>query len=290
MKSLREYITEAEEKKIAIGHFNFTTIDMFWGIFDAARAVASERGEDVPLVVGVSEGERDFFGVQQVAEFIESVRNEYAYPIFSNADHTYSVERAIEAIDAGFDMVIIDAAKEPYEKNLEMTKAVVDYRNESETTTLIEAELGWIGGGSNIKDELPEGVSEETMTKPDEAKKFVKETGVDLLAPSVGNVHGIVKSGNPKLNPKRVAEVRAAAGVPLVLHGGSGSRDEDFTAVIKAGIGMIHISTEIRRAYREALDKSLANDPEQIAPYKYLKSTREAVREVVKARIELFLS
>lgn len=290
MKTLREYIADAEASNTAIGHFNFTTIDMFWGIFDAARAVASERGEDIPVIVGVSEGERDFFGVQQVVEFIESVRNSYAYPIFSNADHTYSVERAQEAIDAGFDMVIIDAAEKPYDENVTMTKAVVEYRNESDSTTLIEAELGFIGGGSNIKDAVPEGVSAETMTKPEEAKDFVEKTGIDLLAPSVGNVHGIIKSGNPKLDPERVSAVRESAGVPLVLHGGSGSLDEDFTAVIKAGISAIHISTEIRKVYRDALDKSLANDPDQIAPYKYLKTTREAVKQVVEERIKLFLS
>lgn len=288
MKSLKQYIADAEKNKKGIGHFNITTLDMFWGVFDAAQKLSKEIGEDIPLVVGVSEGERDFFGVQQFPEFVDSVRNEFAYPIFSNADHTYSVERAQEAIDVGFDMVIIDAAEKSYEENVAMTAEVVAYRDELESITLIEAELGFIGGGSNIKDELPEGVSKETMTKPDEAKQFVKDTGIDLLAPSVGNVHGMIKSGNPSLDPERVAEVRTESGVPLVLHGGSGSADSDFTAVIQSGISMIHISTEIRKAYREALDQSLADDPEQIAPYKYLKATRARVAEVVYGRMKLF--
>jgi fructose-bisphosphate aldolase class II len=290
MKTLREYIAEAEKNNVAIAHFNFTTIDMLWGIIDAAKKLSEEKGVEIPLLVGVSEGERDFFGVQQAVDMIESIRNESLYPIFINADHTYSVERAQEAIDAGFDMVIIDAADKSYEENVEMTKAVVDYRNKAEAHTLVEAELGFIGGGSNIKDEIPEGVSEETMTKPDEAKKFVTDTGVDVLAPSVGNVHGMVKSGNPRLNPERVQEIRAVADVPLVLHGGSGSADEDFTAVIKAGISMIHISTELRKVYRSALDSSLKKNPDQLAPYRYLKSTREEISNVAYERMKLFWS
>jgi len=125
------------------------------------------------------------------------------------------------------------------------------------------------------------------MTDPDEADRFVRESGVDLLAPSVGNVHGMIKLGNPRLNPERVAEVRKKGGVPMVLHGGSGSADEDFTLVIKAGISMIHISTELRLAYRKALDKALTKDP-STTPYKYLTGTREAVQEVVEKRMRLF--
>lgn len=290
MKSLLEYIHDVEKNKTAIAHFNFTTLDMFWGIFDAAQKLSQEKGKKLPLVVGVSEGERDFFGVQQVVDFVYSIRTEYDYPIFINADHTYSVERAKEAIDAGFDMVIIDAAEKPYVENITMSKEVVDYRNNISSHALIEAELGYIGSGSNIKDEIPKGVGEAAMTKAEEAQQFVNDTGIDILAPSVGNVHGMIKSGNPHLNPERVAEIRTAANVPLVLHGGSGSTDSDFTAVIKSGISMIHISTELRKAYRTALDESLAENPDQIAPYNYLKSTRIAVSEVAYERMKLFLS
>src|SRR5690606_38035602 len=127
------------------------------------------------------------------------------------------------------------------EENLENTKKVVAYKNEVNPECIVEAEFGFIGGGSNIKDAIPEGVSEETMTKPDEAKKFVEETGIDALAPSVGNVHGMVKTGNPALNPARVGEILNAVNIPLVLHGGSGSTNEDFVAVIKTGISLIHI-------------------------------------------------
>jgi len=287
MKTLREYITLYENRGKAIGHFNITTIDMLWAVFDAARAVSDEAGEKVPIIIGASEGERDYVGVRQIVEIVHSIQEQFDYPIFINADHTYSVERCKEAIDVGFDMVIIDAAEKPYEENARMTKEVVDYARENGSNAMIEAELGYIGSGSGLKDEMPEGVSEATMTNPDEAKRFVEETGVDALAPAVGNVHGMVKSGNPRLDPERVKAVRESAGVPLVLHGGSGSADEDFTAVIAAGISAIHISTELRKAYRENLEKSLS-EMDTVTPYKYLPPAKAAVQKVVEGRIRLF--
>lgn len=294
MKSLKKFIREAEKTKTAIGHFNFTTHEMLRAIFDAARELSEEidhpyEGGKIPVVVGVSEGERDWYGVIESVAMVQTLREVYDYPIFLNADHTYSVERCQEAIDAGFDMVIYDAATESYEVNVANTKKVVEYRNEMNPDCLVEAELGYIGSGSSVKDEIPEGVGPESMTKPDEANNFVTTTGIDLLAPSVGNLHGMVKSGNPALDNERVAQLRKAGGVPMVLHGGSGVSDEDFIKSIKSGISMIHISTELRKAYREGLDGSLVKE-ESIAPYKYMPGAYDAMKKVVKERMRLFLS
>lgn len=287
MKSLREYITDAEQAKKGIGHFNAANIEGVWAIYNAAKKVSEEAGEQIPVIIGTSEGERGHFGASQIVNLVQDLREDQQYPIFINADHSYSVETAKAAIDVGYDMVIIDLAEKSYEENLAATKEVVEYRNQTDQHTLIEAELGFIGAGSNVKDELPEGVGEESMTKPEEAKQFVEATALDLLAPSVGNVHGMIKSGNPALSPERVTEVREAGGVPLVLHGGSGSSDEDFVKVIKAGISVIHISTELRKAYREALDKSLAEN-DTLSPYKYIKPAQEAMQAKVEERIRLF--
>lgn len=287
MKTLREVIADAEAQKKCIGHFNIANIEGLWAVWNAAQKVSAEAGEHIPVIIGTSEGERDHLGAQQIVNLVQDLREDNQYPIFINADHSYSVETATAAIDAGYDMVIIDLAEKGYDENLAATKAVVDYRNENDQHTLIEAELGFIGGGSNIKDEIPEGVSEASMTDPAEAKAFVEATGLDLLAPSVGNVHGMVKSGNPRLHPERISAVRESAGVPLVLHGGSGSSDEDFVAAIGAGISIIHISTELRVVYREALEKSLAEN-ETLSPYKYMKPAQEAMQAAVEARMRLF--
>ncbi|MCL5795235.1 MAG: class II fructose-bisphosphate aldolase [Patescibacteria group bacterium] len=283
MKSLREYINEAESTKTAIGHFNISNSEGFWAVVGASKKL------NLPVIIGVSEGERDFIGIKQVAALVATVKAE-GLPIFLNADHTYSVDRVKEVVDAGFDAVIIDGAEKSFEENLVMTKASVNYKNSINENILIEAEYGFIGKSSKVLDELPEGVeiSESTMTKPIEAAEFVKESGIDLFAPAVGNIHGMVKGGNPKIDIERIRLIRDAAGVPLVLHGGSGITDEEFKRAIEAGISIIHINTEIRLAYKQGIQKSLIENPDEIAPYKYLKPAVQAMQAVVEKRMALF--
>ncbi|MDO8659705.1 MAG: class II fructose-bisphosphate aldolase [Candidatus Parcubacteria bacterium] len=280
MKTLWEYIKEAEEHGTAIGHFNISNLEAFHGIYKAAKEL------NVPVIIGLSEGEEDFVGRNEAIGLIKEVKEKENFPIFLNADHHYSFERVKLAVDAGFDAVIYDGANLSFEENVKITKQCVDYVKSVNKDVLVEAELGYIGSGSNIKDVIPEGAG--ILTKPEEAQKFVEMTGIDMLAPSVGSIHGIVKSGKPHINGELVAEIQKATGVLLVLHGGSGLRDIDFINAIKAGISIIHINTEIRVAYDEALKKSLAEHPDEIAPYKILQPAVDAIYEVVLNRLKLF--
>ena len=286
MKTYKEYVLEADKKGIAIGHFNISNLEQLHAIYNAAKKL------NVPIIIGLAEGEAKFVGLTEAVALIRALRARDNYPIFLNADHHYSFEAAKAAIDAGFDSVVIDLVKLPIEENIKITKQCVEYARgvakKENREILVEAELGFIGVGSNILEKIPDGVSEATMTTPEDAKRFVDSTGVDLLAPSIGNVHGMVKSGNPRLHPERVKAIREATGIPLVLHGGSGSMDEDFISCIKSGIDIIHINTEIRVAFTSALRKSLADKPEEITPYKYLPPAVEAVQAVVEARLKLF--
>jgi fructose-bisphosphate aldolase class II len=289
MKSLRDWIDWAKEKGVAIGHFNISDSEGF----NAVEDVASEFG--VPVIIGVSEGEREFIGVEEIASLVKKSRDA-GLPVFLNADHTYSVEKAREAIEAGFDSVIIDVADKPFEENVSITREIVAYARNSEKEVLVEAELGFIGKSSKVLDNLPDGVSETTQTNHEEAREFVEKTGIDLLAPSVGNIHGMlvrrslgeggVKSGNPKLNIERIKAIRASTGVPLVLHGGSGISDEDFLEAIDAGISIIHINTELRVAYKEGIAEGLKSD--EIAPYKFMAEGVEGMKDVVRRRLKLF--
>ena len=286
MKTLREYIKEAEEKKVAIGHFNISNIEALHGIYNAAKKLS------VPVIIGVSEGEEEFIGMNEIACLIKNIREKDNYPIFLNADHHYTFESVKKALDAGYDSAIIDAVKLPLEENISLTKKCVEYAKELNQKEgrdiLIEAELGFIGQSSKLLDAIPEGVSEATMTKPEDAKYFVEQTGIDLIAPSVGNIHGMIKGGNPKLDIERIKNIRATCEIPLVLHGGSGINDKDFTNAIASGISVIHINTEIRVVYKEAIEKYLKENPKEIAPYKILKPAVEAIEEVVYNRLKLF--
>ena len=249
----------------------------------------------MPVIIGVSDGERAFIGLQEVVSLVKIARGN-GLDVFVNADHTYSMEKARAAIDAGMDSVIIDEAGKPLEENIKLTKEIVDYARsrtkgrtlsiDSQGSTLVEGELGFIGVSSKVLEKLPDGVSQDSQTKPEDAKRFVEETGIDLFAPSVGNVHGLVKSGQPKLNIERIKALREVVKVPLVLHGGSGISDEDFLSAIVAGIRVIHINTELRLAYKEGIAEGLKSG--EIAPYKFMETGVEEMKKVVRERLRLF--
>lgn len=290
VKTLRDWIRWAEQNKFALGHFNISDTEGLKAVVEASKELS------LPVIIGVSEGERNFIGIEEVVALVK-VEKEKGFPIFLNADHTYSLEGAKKAIDASFDAVIADGAKLSFEENVRFTKECVNYakskgrtlNSDSQGSTLgilVEGELGFIGQSSTILENLPEGVSETTQTKPEDAKKFVEETRVDLFAPSVGNVHGMIKTGNPRLNIALIKEIREAVGIPLVLHGGSGISDEDIKQAIDAGISIIHINTELRLAYKEGIEEGLKSD--EVAPYKFLAKGVEEMKEVVIEKLKLF--
>ena len=288
MRSLLEIIKEAEGKKVAIGHFNFSDLAGLRAIFEAAKEVG------VPVIVGVSEGEREFVGVRQAAALVKSLREEYDHPIFLNADHTHSLEKVREVAEAGFDEILFDGSKLPLEENIKQTKEAVQLVRSINKRILVEGEIGYIGGSSEVLKERPEGIE---LTTPEEAARFVKETKVDVLAPAVGNMHGLLARtdadgtrtyAEKRLDTDRIRLIKEAVKVPLTLHGGSGTADEDFVAAIKAGINIIHINTEIRLAWRRGVEEGLAKNPDEIAPYKILPPAVLAIKEIVKKRLSLF--
>jgi fructose-bisphosphate aldolase class II len=288
-KSLRESIKEAEEKKVAIGHFNISNLEGVWAVFNSARKLG------VPVIIGVSEGERDFVGVRQIRAIVTSLQEEFDYPIYLNADHTYSFERVKEAVEAGYDSVIFDGAKLSFDENVKITKQcadfIKDYNHKNGTDILLEAEFGYIGQSSKILDGVPDGVSidEGNLTDSQQAKEFVESTGVDLFAPAVGNIHGMFRGGvDPALHIDLVKEIKDVVKVPLVLHGGSGNSKEDFQNSIKNGISIVHINTELRVAFRKGLELGLEEKKDEVAPYKFLKRSREEMEKLVEEKLKLF--
>jgi len=285
MDSLLKIIGQAEKKFAAIGHFNISDCIALKAIFLAAQEL------NLPVIIGVSEGEREFIGVRRAALMVKNLRQEFNFPIFLNADHTHSLEKIKEAAEAGFDAVLFDGGKLLFEENIKETKKAVEIAKNINPEILVEGEMGYIGGGSTMLDEIPEGAATKKggLTDPEEAARFVKETGVDLLAPAVGNLHGILKNAPmPKLDIERIKKIGQATGVPLVLHGGSGLTDEDFLKAIEAGVSVIHINTEIRLAWRKGMEKSLAQKPDEVVPYKILPIAIGEIAEVVKKRLKLF--
>lgn len=287
--NLRETIKKTEREKKAIGHFNIASLEQLEGIARAAQKLHS------PVIIGVSEGEREYLGVHRVRDLVAgynaSSGERDGFWMFINADHTHALEKVGEAARAGYHAVLFDGGKLSLSKNTENTKKAVALAKSFNPNVLVEGEMGYIGSGSELLDSIPDGaaVDTENFTKPEEAAKFVEETGVDLLGPAVGNIHGMLKGvKNPRLDIERIRAIREMSGVPLVLHGGSGISDEDFISAIDAGIAIIHISTEIRAAWREGLEKSLKAHPHEVAPYKVMPEVIASIEKVVTERLKLF--
>jgi fructose-bisphosphate aldolase class II len=282
---LREELRRADDAKVAIGHFNVSELVALQAVTAAARELHA------PVLVGVSESERAFIGVRQIEALVRSIRDEYGLPIFLNADHTHSLAKAIEAARAGFDSVVFDASALPFAENASQTKKAVEDLKSINPSIVVEGEIGDIGTGSEIHREAPS--SARVLSTVEEAKEFVNSTGVDVLAPAVGNMHGMtggMAAGKvrKRLDIGRIREIKAATRVFMTLHGGSGTDDDDLRQAIKAGMTVVHVNTELRIAWRHGVEEGLARDPVEIAPYKILPAALERMRQVVLSRLELF--
>jgi fructose-bisphosphate aldolase class II len=284
MNTLKEYLAQARSEKKAIGHFNFSNIEGLYAIARAAKTLG------VPVIVGTAEGEEEAVGTKEAVALVKIIREDWQIPIFLNADHHYSFATVKACIDAGYDSVIYDGAKLTFEENVAISKQCVDYARQVSLATgreiLVEVELGYIGEGSKLRDVIPEGLS--AVTSPEEAKLFLEQTGADALAPAVGNFHGMLKTAEkPRLHIDTIAGIAAITDKPLVLHGGSGE-EADFAAAIDAGINIIHVNTELRRAFTGAIRDFLAKNPDEIAPYKYTAPASLAMEAVVTEKLKIF--
>lgn len=285
MHSLKDFLLKSQTNGVAIGHFNISDLAVLRAAFAAAREL------HVPVLVGLSEGEREFVGTRQIAAFVGSLREEFDFPIFLNADHTHSLAKALEAAKAGFDSIVFDLSSLPIEENARQTKEAVEALKAINPSLLVEGEIGDIGTGSEIHESSPD--LSKGLSSPQEARHFVESTGVDILAPAVGNMHGMLKSmvqgeRKKRLDIQRIAGIKQAAQVFLTLHGGSGTDEEDLRKATAAGINIVHINTEIRVAWGQGLERGLAEHPGEVAPYKILPAAVDSVKQVIASRLKLF--
>ena len=311
--NLNDYLKQARDGHYAIGHFNFATEDVLKGIVEASRdaglgvgsrggALARPGNSVAPAVmVGTSEGEADFVGMKEAVAMVKALREDLNYPVFLNADHFKSFEKCKEAIDVGYDSIIIDASKLPNEDNIALTKQVVDYARSVNPEISVEGELGYLKGSSEVQQKIE--ISPADYSKPEEVADFVSRTGVDRMAIVFGNIHGMVKevvtapplpgpakAGHETLDIEHFSKIVAAEPVPYyVLHGASGLKDEDVSAAIKAGITNVHFNTELRVAYRKGIEKVFQEKPNETTPYKYLGPAVEEVKKLVAQKIKLFM-
>jgi fructose-bisphosphate aldolase, class II len=264
--TLRNVLERAQSNGIAVGHFNVSDLVLLKAVSAAAEEL------NVPVIVGASEGERKFMGVAQLAALVKSLREENGFPIFLNADHTHSLDSAIAAAKAGFDSIVFDLSALPLEANIRQTKQALETLKSINPAILVEGEIGGIGTGSEIHESAPD--RSKYLTTPQEAKEYVERTGVDILAPAVGNMHGMLQTmvqGNvrKRLDLARIREIKDATGCLLTIN-------------------IVHINTELRVAWRQGLEDALAKNPHEVVPYKLLPTAEESVKQVVLERLRLF--
>ena len=286
MQSLRQALIDADQRKVAVGHFNISDLTALHAIVDSARELK------LPVLIGLSEGEREFFGTRTAAAAVRTLRDEFQHPIYLNADHTHSLEKVREVAEAGYDEVIFDGSKLPHEENARLARQAVELAKSINPEMLVECEIGYIGSSSAILEKRPE--ESLHLTTPEEARQFVEETRLDILAPAVGNMHGLLREmvtgqAHKHLDIQRIDEIRRATGKFMTLHGGSGTEDRDFVAAIKAGMTIVHVNTELRLAWRRGVEEGL-KDPDEVAPYKIMPPAYRKIREVVTQRLRLFNS
>ena len=276
----RDWLQKAKDEKFAIGAFNVGNLETFKAIVQAAKNKKS------PVIIESSPGETDWMGADNIVDLARNYSEDFGIPILVNLDHATELESCKKAIDEGYDLIHFDGSKLPLEENLEILKQVVKLAHAKGLVT--EGELDHIGGASEVHEGDVASEIKIKTTDPEEAAKFVKESGIDIFAAFVGNIHGLYEGGEKKLDIGLVEEIAKATGVFLSLHGSSGISKDQVKAAIEKGIVKVNLNTEMRKTFKESFEKVLDENPDEYAMYKAEPPVVEAIQELVEEKIDIF--
>lgn len=274
--SMNAFLPQAKSEGFAVGQFNMNNLEFVQAIIEAGKE------EQSPLIFGASEGAIRYMGLSNVVALAKVAAEESGLPVALHLDHGSSFEMVMKCIRAGFSSVMFDGSHYPLEENIQLTKKVVEAAHAVGVS--VEGELGTIGG---VEDDLEVAEEDAMIANPDEAIRFWNETQVDALAIAVGTAHGMYK-GEPKIRYDVIEKVSKQVDAPIVLHGGSGVPDESIKKAISLGVGKINVNTENQVASANVVRQLLSEQLDMIDPRKYLGPAREAIKEVVKAKMRLF--
>ncbi len=266
----------AHENGYAVGAFNVNNMEIVQAIIEAAEQTQS------PVIMQASQGGLKYAGVEYIAEMAKVAARNASVPVAIHLDHGTDFVQIMQCIRNGFTSVMIDASKHELDKNIEITKNIVEIAHAVGVSA--EAELGKIGG---TEDDITVDEREATFTDPDEAERFVKETGVDFLAIAVGTAHGPYK-GEPKLDFDRIKVIKERLNIPLVLHGSSGVPEDSIRKAVSLGINKINIDTDIRMAFNRAVRKFVEENPDVYDPRKIVGAARKEMTQVIAEKMKMF--
>jgi fructose-bisphosphate aldolase class II len=269
-------LEHAHENGYAVGAFNVNNMEAVQAIMEAAEETKS------PVIIQASQGGLKYAGVEYIAGMCKIAAEKASVPVAIHLDHGTDFKQIIKCIRNGFTSVMIDASHHPLEENIKITKQIMDIANAAGVS--VEAELGKIGG---VEDDIAVDERDATYTDPEEAVRFVKETGVDYLAIAVGTAHGPYK-GEPKLDFDRIKVIKERLNMPIVLHGSSGVPEDSIKRAVSLGINKINIDTDIRMTFHKAVKEVVKNNPDEYDPRKIVGPAREAMKDVIADKMRMF--
>lgn len=280
----RDLMDRARAEHFAVGAFNLDNQETLKAVVRAAVAKES------PVLVEVSHGEVESLGIDNIRDMVDNYKQELGIDIYINLDHSPSIEAAKAGIEAGFEFIHIDISQARHEATEEdiinATREVVNYAQL--TGALVESEPHYFGGGSALfKEAFDYEEIKKTFSTAEGSKHFVEATGIDTYAAAIGNLHGSYPV--PKmLDLELLKAVRDSIGVNISLHGGSGTPLHYFVEAAKIGVTKININSDMRLAFRNTLEKTLKEHPDEIAVIKLMDEVISAVQAVVESKIDAF--
>ncbi len=281
----KELLEKAREEKYAVAMFDVCNYEMIRGITEAAEEMAS------PVILGALKPDLEGRGLDYYAAMVRVAVEKAGIPVAVHLDHASDFEECRRAIDAGFNSVMIDGSALPFEENAALVKEICGYAHRYGVS--VEAELGHVPdaiAGTGEAAEMGDGHKnpKDHLTQPGDVVRFVNETGVDALAIAIGTAHGSYYSA-PELEIGLLKEINAVSPAALVLHGGSGTPEEQLKAAIENGITKINVFTDILIAYYSTLRQGLneSNNMGKWPAYVNAKPVA-AMKEAAKEKIRLF--
>lgn len=275
--NMKNLLSVAKNNKFGVGAFNIASAEFARLVIEVAEELRS------PVILEVHPVEHDFCGDAFIV-YLRELAAKASVPVVIHQDHGQSLEHNIKAIQTGYTSVMIDASLLAFEENIALTRKMTEIAHAAGVS--VEAELGTIGVAEGSSEG---GHSEILYTDPDQAARFVKETGVDTLAVAIGTSHGLYPVGKqPKLDIPRLKEIAARVDIPLVLHGGSGNKDSEVAEAIQHGVGKINISSDMKKAFFVALEDEIKRGSHE--PSELFLKPMAAAREVVAHKMRLFSS
>lgn len=274
--TLKEVLKEANDLNMAVGAFNTHNLEMLPAIIKAAVK------EKTPVIVQTSCGTANYIGHKNLVSICKSMADEYGAEIVLHLDHAKDYDEIRKAIDAGYSSVMFDGSSLPLKENILGTKRVVAYAKKYGVS--VEAELGTVGG---TEDGIAVAQDEVRYTDPADAVEFVKQTGIDALAVAIGTNHGQYKS-KTNINFERLKEIKDVVDIPLVIHGGTGVKEEDVKKVIDLGICKFNVGTELLVGWNRESKTCYDEHKENISNRENVVPCLNVIEEIVSRKIKLF--